>query len=189
VVHSWRKQHLRNQRPQERRDAGRKIRRNRALIALSGSAVAGIGDPGRLGSARVSRAGERVLAIANFCMRFDSAFRSHISKGRLFRRDAETNTRDACAPRSTRFRSATRFKKIMENRCAGRVFSSALFVAAFLSIAVQLGAAAESNALLTGKAAMGDWKSDAPGMRRKISVADLPAPSSNVLAINSPHVI
>ena len=77
----------------------------------------------------------------------------------------------------------------MENRCAGRVFSSALFVAAFLSIAVQLGAAAESNALLTGKAAMGDWKSDAPGVRRKISVADLPAPSSNVLAINSPHVI
>jgi hypothetical protein len=46
----------------------------------------------------------------------------------------------------------------MENRCAGCVFSSALFVAAGLSIAVQLEAAAESDALLIGKAAMGDWK-------------------------------
>ena len=38
-----------------------------------------------LGSARVSRVGEGVLAIVNF---FE----------RLFRRDAETSTRDACAP-------------------------------------------------------------------------------------------
>ena len=43
--------------------------------------------------------------------------------------------------------------------------------------------------LLTGKAAMGDWTSDAPGVRRKITVQDLPAPSSNVLAINPPHVV
>jgi len=35
---------------------------------------------------------------------------------------------------------------------------------------------------------MGDWKSDAPGVQRKITVADLPAPSSNVLAINPPRV-
>src|SRR5450631_4013477 len=40
-----------------------------------------------LGSARVSRAGDGVLAIANFLKR-------------LFRRDAETSTRDACAPQS-----------------------------------------------------------------------------------------
>jgi len=76
----------------------------------------------------------------------------------------------------------------MENRGVGCVFSSALFIAAALSIAVQLEAAAESDTLLTGKAAMGDWKSDAPGVRRKITVADLPAPSSNVLAINPPRV-
>ena len=49
-------------------------------------------------------------------------------------------------------------------------------------------AAAEHDSLLIGKAAMGDWKSDAPGVRRKISVADLPAPSSNVLAINPPRI-
>jgi glucose/arabinose dehydrogenase len=36
---------------------------------------------------------------------------------------------------------------------------------------------------------MGDWTSDAPGVRRKISVADLPAPGSNILAIHPPHVV
>ena len=50
--------------------------------------------------------------------------------------------------------------------------------------------AEESHArLLTGKAAMGDWTSDAPGVQRKITAQDLPAPSSNVLAINPPRVV
>jgi glucose/arabinose dehydrogenase len=43
--------------------------------------------------------------------------------------------------------------------------------------------------LLTGKAAMGDWKSDAPGVRRKITLEDLPPPGNNALAINPPRVI
>ena len=77
----------------------------------------------------------------------------------------------------------------MENRCAVCVFSSALFIAAALSIAVRLEAAAGSGTLLTGKAAMGDWRSDAPGVRRKITVEDLPAPGSNMLAINPPRVV
>ena len=47
----------------------------------------------------------------------------------------------------------------------------------------------DSSKLLTGKAAMGDWSSDAPGVRRKIIVADLPPPGSNVLAINFPRVV
>src|SRR5438105_4235884 len=76
----------------------------------------------------------------------------------------------------------------MENRCAVCVLSSALFIAAALSIAVQSEAAARSGTLLTGKAAMGDWKSDAPGVQRKITVADLPPPTSNILAINPPRV-
>jgi hypothetical protein len=42
------------------------------------------------GSARVSRAGDGVLAIANFHY-------ITVHRKRLFRRDAETNTRDACA--------------------------------------------------------------------------------------------
>src|SRR6266581_9041783 len=77
----------------------------------------------------------------------------------------------------------------MENRCAVCVFSSALFIAAALTIAVQLEATAESGTLLSGKAAIGDWKSDAPGVRRKITVADLPPPSSNILAINRARVV
>jgi len=36
---------------------------------------------------------------------------------------------------------------------------------------------------------MGDWTSDAPGVRRKITVDDLPPPSSNILAINPPRVV
>src|SRR5437667_489454 len=50
-----------------------------------------------LGSACVSRAGEGVLAIANFSGRANS-MTSGESSERLFRRDAETSTRDACAP-------------------------------------------------------------------------------------------
>lgn len=36
---------------------------------------------------------------------------------------------------------------------------------------------------------MGDWTGDAPGVRRRITVADLPPPSSNVLAINLARVV
>ena len=50
----------------------------------------------RLGSARVARAGERVLAIADFSWNSDSQHVAMLGKS-LFRRDAETNTRDACA--------------------------------------------------------------------------------------------
>ena len=50
--------------------------------------------------------------------------------------------------------------------------------------------AEDTDARLTiGKAAMGDWTSDAPGVRRKITVEDLPRPSSNLLAINPPRVV
>jgi glucose/arabinose dehydrogenase len=36
---------------------------------------------------------------------------------------------------------------------------------------------------------MGGWVSDRPGVGRKITVDDLPAPSSNVWAINPPHLV
>jgi len=52
-----------------------------------------------LGSARVPRVGERVPAIANFSLIFvthDVA----TPRESLFRRDAETSTRDACATRN-----------------------------------------------------------------------------------------
>src|SRR6266446_4510577 len=65
----------------------------------------------------------------------------------------------------------------------------AIFIAAAFSFEAHVVAAAESGVVLTGKAAMGDWTKDAPGVRRKITVPDLPSPSSNVLAINLPRVI
>src|SRR2546422_779544 len=76
----------------------------------------------------------------------------------------------------------------MGNPRAICVCSCAIFIAATFSLVVPIGAAAQSGTLLTGKAAMGDWKSDAPGVRRKITIQDLPPPSSNVLAINPPRV-
>ena len=36
---------------------------------------------------------------------------------------------------------------------------------------------------------MGDWTTDAPGVRRKITAADLPPPGSNLFAIKSPRVV
>src|SRR6266516_3843279 len=77
----------------------------------------------------------------------------------------------------------------MRNRTTVWFFSFAIFIAAGFRIAAPTAMAAESGMLLTGKAAMGDWKSDAPGVRRKITVADLPPPSSNILAINRAHVV
>jgi hypothetical protein len=44
----------------------------------------------------VSRAGERVFAIADFPFKFSIARQAN-RKERLFRRNAETNTRDTCA--------------------------------------------------------------------------------------------
>jgi len=77
----------------------------------------------------------------------------------------------------------------MKNRSAVHSIFCAIFIASNLSVAARTQAATEDTKLLSGKAAMGDWTSDAPGVRRKITVQDLPAPSSNVLAINPPHVV
>src|SRR6266700_7426881 len=77
----------------------------------------------------------------------------------------------------------------MVNSRPARISFYVTFVAIAINVADSLHAAAENDKLLTGKAAMGDWTSDAPGVRRKITVQDLPAPSSNVLAINLPRVI
>ncbi|MGI8438378.1 MAG: PQQ-dependent sugar dehydrogenase [Chthoniobacterales bacterium] len=48
--------------------------------------------------------------------------------------------------------------------------------------------AAEAK-LRTGQEAMGDWTSDAPGVRRKITVADLPPPNDTRSADNGPTVV
>src|SRR5438876_10512111 len=77
----------------------------------------------------------------------------------------------------------------MEMRCAVQSIFCTIWIAFHFALNTDTATAAEHDSLLTGKAAMGDWTSDAPGVRRKITVQDLPAPSSNVLAINLPRVI
>jgi len=67
--------------------------------------------------------------------------------------------------------------------------SRIVFFAAVFVIPDIIAQTAEKGALLTGKAAMGDWTSDAPGVMRKITVQDLPPPSSNALAINRARVV
>jgi len=49
--------------------------------------------------------------------------------------------------------------------------------------------AASSNALLEGKAAYGDWRSDAPGVNRHIKASDLPAPYASRSTANSARVV
>ena len=51
------------------------------------------------------------------------------------------------------------------------VAASSLIVAAAMLIA-----ASDPPQALTGSAAYGDWKQDAPGTRRQITAADLPPP-------------
>jgi glucose/arabinose dehydrogenase len=81
----------------------------------------------------------------------------------------------------------------MRNRWPIFVLRSASFIAlwsAFSFLHTPVVKAEDGDAkLLSGTAAMGDWTSDAPGVRRRITVKDLPPPSSNVLPINRARVI
>src|ERR1051325_1381733 len=73
-----------------------------------------------------------------------------------------------------------------------RLMRSGIFRVACLAtvfVTAVTRAAAEKGAVLTGKAAMGDWTSDAPGVTRKITVQDLPPPTSNAFTINDAHVV
>ncbi len=77
----------------------------------------------------------------------------------------------------------------MGTRRAGRLFSYAVCIAFGLTLTAHSAAGGEHDRLITGKAAMNDWTSDAPGVQRKITAGDLPAAGSNLLAINPPHVV
>jgi glucose/arabinose dehydrogenase len=77
----------------------------------------------------------------------------------------------------------------MEARLSSDAIFRRIFFPAVFVIVVITGATAEKGAVLTGKAAMGDWTSDAPGVTRKITVQDLPPPGSNALTINRAHVV
>src|SRR5437588_12626857 len=43
--------------------------------------------------------------------------------------------------------------------------------------------------VLTGQAALGDWTTDAPGVRRRITTADLPPPYATRSVDNGPRVV
>ena len=62
----------------------------------------------------------------------------------------------------------------------------ALFVGAGLS---QERAAAPAQRVLTGRAALGDWTTDAPGVRRRITAADLPKPYESRSVNNHPRIV
>src|SRR6185503_4064410 len=57
------------------------------------------------------------------------------------------------------------------------------------SAAPNAPAAPAAPAVLTGKAAMGDWTTDAPGVRRKLVPGDLPVPYATKSAENSATIV
>ena len=77
----------------------------------------------------------------------------------------------------------------MKTRLSSDAVYRAIVFAAIFSKAIIFAAPTEKTVVLTGKAAMDDWRSDAPGVTRKITVQDLPPPSSNALVINGPHLV
>ena len=69
----------------------------------------------------------------------------------------------------------------------GKPVSKVLIVSAVLARSICAGAAVEP--VRTGAAAFGDWKDDAPGVRRHITAADLPKPFATQSASRSARVV
>jgi glucose/arabinose dehydrogenase len=64
-----------------------------------------------------------------------------------------------------------------------------LLLASLLSAASSLFAIADGEAVRTGAVAYGDWRTDAPGVRRKLTEADMPAPGASRSAANPSWVV
>jgi len=60
---------------------------------------------------------------------------------------------------------------------------------AVLLVNAQATSAEEPTKLLSGAAAFGDWRQDAPGVRRHITASDLPQPYATRSAARSPRVV
>lgn len=74
------------------------------------------------------------------------------------------------------------------------VMPLALLLAALLALFVGAGlsqerAAAPAERVLRGEGALGDWTTDAPGVRRRITVADLPKPYQSRSVTNHPRTV
>jgi glucose/arabinose dehydrogenase len=66
--------------------------------------------------------------------------------------------------------------------------SKGIFAVAFLGTAT-VAALGRSPPALTGAAAYGDWRADEPGVRRKITPADMPPPYETASASHHPSVV
>src|SRR4051812_18715236 len=64
---------------------------------------------------------------------------------------------------------------------------SAAFLAVLSTASAEDAGARPSGNVLTGKDALGDWTTDAPGMRRKLTLADLATPYDTPSANNFPR--
>ena len=64
-----------------------------------------------------------------------------------------------------------------------------LLLASLVFAAAPLLALADESATRVGAAAFGDWRSDAPGVRRKLTQTDLPAPGASRSAANPSWVV
>src|SRR5256885_15926889 len=62
-------------------------------------------------------------------------------------------------------------------------------IAAAFAGAVSVAVFPQPPPVLTGAAAYGDWRSDAPGVRRKITPADMPPPYETASAERGPTVV
>jgi glucose/arabinose dehydrogenase len=71
----------------------------------------------------------------------------------------------------------------------GRAWRLAVLSGAGLCAVAALAVAADPPKILSGQAAFGDWKADAPGTLRKITAADLPPPFATGSARESARVI
>ena len=66
---------------------------------------------------------------------------------------------------------------------------SAAFLAVLSTVSAEDVGVRPSGHVLTGKAALGDWTTDAPGVRRKITLDDLATPYDTPSANNVPRVV
>ena len=62
----------------------------------------------------------------------------------------------------------------------------AIWLVALVGSAAAFG---QSSPVLTGAAAYGDWRSDAPGVRRKITPSDMPPPYATASANSGPTIV
>jgi glucose/arabinose dehydrogenase len=80
--------------------------------------------------------------------------------------------------------NARGFDQEAKLKCRVMVTAGAVVAGAFLGPSPVLG-----QTVLMGSAAYGDWRSDAPGVTRRIAPADIPAPSESRSVSNAPDIV